>query len=159
MPTNVHLVCWRHHTDSIDLLARVFRYVSAPSPQRPKCSKTSGVNSGEEEVPEQLLSALLHDRKAIAGLETAPTSRDAARLRSVHGRGAGSWLEAIPGEKVLALSPSDFRLAASLCLGINLPFSSWGLICQCGKEVDEFYLLTCKLGGGPVWEHNEIVAG
>ena len=77
----------------------------------------------------------------------------------MHGRGAGSWLEAIPGEKALTLSPSDFCLAASLHLGINLPFSSWGLICQCGKEVNEFHLLTCKLGGGPVWQHNEIVAG
>ena len=29
--------------------------------------------------------------------------------------------------------------------------------CVCGKPGDNYHLLTCKTGGGPVWEHAEIV--
>ena len=32
-------------------------------------------------------------------------------------------------------------------------------MCDCGKDVDNYHLLTCKLGCGLVWEHDEIVAG
>ena len=49
-------------------------------------------------------------------MEDAPTSRDAARLRSLQGKGAGAWLEAVPSSKKLALRPSDFRLASFLDL-------------------------------------------
>ena len=39
-----------------------------------------------------------------------------------------------------------------------MPCSSWIAQCECGKEVDKegYHLLTCKFGGGPVWEHNTI---
>ena len=92
-------------------------------------------------------------------LEPSPTNKDVACFRSVRGRGAGAWLQAIPTDETLALEPGKFRLAASLRLGAQLPFEDWGLVCNCGKDVDNYHLLTCKMGGGPVWEHDEIVAG
>ena len=50
-------------------------------------------------------------------------------------------------------------MAASLRLGAQIPFEDWRLVCDCGKDVDNYHLLTCKMGGGPVWKHDEIVAG
>ena len=53
------------------------------------------------------------------------------RLLSVQDKGAGSWLEAIPTEESLALKPSEFRLAASLRLGVPLPYNEWNILCDC----------------------------
>ena len=41
-------------------------------------------------------------------------------------------------------------------LDIPAPFVNWNLQCECGKLADEYHL-TCKHGGGPVWQHDEIV--
>ena len=38
-----------------------------------------------------------------------------------------------------------------------MSFSSWIAQCECGKE-EGYHLLTCKFGGGPVWEHNTILS-
>ena len=42
-----------------------------------------------------------------------------------------------------------------------MPFSSWSNSCECGKslesDTDEYHLLTCNTGGGPVYTHNSIV--
>ena len=35
--------------------------------------------------------------------------RDVARMRSLQGRGAGAWLEAIPVSDKYAMEPSEFR--------------------------------------------------
>ena len=39
-----------------------------------------------------------------------------------------------------------------------MPFNSCVTHCNCGTELDAdgYHLLTCKLGGGPVWEHNLV---
>ena len=50
-------------------------------------------------------------------LQGAVNKRDAARFRSVCGRGSGSWLEAVPSSEKLALNPSEFRLAALMRIG------------------------------------------
>ena len=93
-------------------------------------------------------------------MEDTPTTRDAARLRSLQGKGAGAWLEAVPSSQKLALKPSEFRLASFLRLGHFMPFSSLINNCNCGRPVDDsgYHLLTCKTGGGPVWTHNSIVS-
>ena len=93
-------------------------------------------------------------------MEDTPTTRDAARLRSLQGKGAGAWLEAVPSSQKLALKPSEFRLASFLRLGHSMPFSSLINNCNCGRPVDDsgYHLLTCKTGGGPVWTHNSIVS-
>ena len=70
-------------------------------------------------------------------------------LKSIQGRGAGSWSQAIPTKVALVLKPNDFRLAASLRLGIPPPFIDWNIQCEHGKPVDEYHLMTCKYGRGP----------
>ena len=42
-----------------------------------------------------------------------------------------------------------------------MPFKSCINKCECGVELDGtgYHLLTCKFGGGPVWQHDSIVSG
>ena len=86
--------------------------------------------------------------------------RDIARMRSLQGRGAGAWLEAIPVSDKYAMEPSEFRLASCMRLGQAMPFGKWIDHCDCGCQLDEegYHLLTCKRGGGPVWSHNRILS-
>ena len=107
---------------------------------------------------QQKLSSQLHEANANSCLETAilQSDRPATKFRSVRGKGAGSRLEAIPNEEILALKPNEFRLAASLRLTYLHPFVNWNIQCECGKLADEYHL-TCKHGGGSVWKHDEIV--
>ena len=90
----------------------------------------------------------------------APSDQDGARIRSCQGHGAGSRLQAIPLAPKFVLKPSEFQLASSLRLGIPLPFSQVVTQCDCGACLDKYgyHLLTCKYGGGPVWQHNTIVS-
>ena len=94
-------------------------------------------------------------------LERAPM-KDAARLRSLQGKGAGAWLDSIPSSQKFALSPGSFRLAAFVRLGLSMPLPHSIKTCECGKPLDSiptgYHLLTCKTGGGPVWTHNTIVS-
>ena len=78
--------------------------------------------------------------------------KHAARIRSCQGRGAGSWLQAIPSAPKFVLKSSEFRVAAILKIGIPLPYSQ--IVTKC----DDYHLLTCKFGSGPVWQHNTIVS-
>ena len=87
-------------------------------------------------------------------------TKDAARLRSLQGRGSGAWLDVIPSSRKLAISPGLFRLAALLRLGMRLPLPLSATLCDCGTALDPegYHLITCKTGGGPVWSHNSIVS-
>ena len=40
-----------------------------------------------------------------------------------------------------------------------MPLGGWLTHCECGKEIvlDGYHLLTCKHGGGPVWQHDSVV--
>ena len=42
-----------------------------------------------------------------------------------------------------------------------MPFGGWLTHCEFGKEIDldSYQLLTCKHGGGMVWQHDSFVAG
>ena len=84
--------------------------------------------------------------------ELMASNEDIARFRSLQGKGAGSWLEAIPYSYSLALEPNEFRLAACLRMGVSLEFPSWLDQCECGRPLDNkgYHLITCNLGGGPV---------
>ena len=108
---------------------------------------------------QQKLSSQLHETNANSCLETliSQSDRAAAKFRSIRGKGAGSWLEAIPTEEILALKLAKFRFAACLRLDIPAPFVNWNIQCECCKLADEYHLLSCKHGGGPVWQHDEIV--
>ena len=94
-------------------------------------------------------------------LSSAPHRRDAARLRSAQGRGSGAWLEALPSSDRYALITKDFRLASYLRLSLPMPFKSCINKCECGVELygTGYHLLTCKFGGGPVWQHDSVVSG
>ena len=51
-------------------------------------------------------------------------------------------------------------MAAFLRNGIPLPYSQIVTKCDCGANLDEhcYRVLTCKFGGGPVWQHNTIMS-
>ena len=91
-------------------------------------------------------------------IKHAPCERDAARLRSLQGKGAGAWLDVIPTSDKHAVKSNQFSLACYLRLGLALPFINWIRTCDCGHDLDEqgFHLLTCKYGSGPVWTHNSL---
>ena len=76
------------------------------------------------------------------------------------GRGAGSWLQAVSSAPKFVLKSSEFRVTAILRLGIPLPYSQIVTKCDCGRSLDEpgYHLLTCKFGGGSVWQHNTIAS-
>ena len=93
-------------------------------------------------------------------LSSAPHRRDAARLCSAQGRGSEAWLEALPSSDRYAFIAKDFRLASYLRLGLPMLFKSCINKCECGVELDGTgYHLTCKIGGGPVWQHDSVVSG
>ena len=106
------------------------------------------------------LSSDIAEVNAAMCVAQAPSDQDGARIRSCQGCGAGSWLQAIPSAPKFVQKPSEFQLASSLRLGIPLPFSQVITQCDCGACLDEhgYHLLTCKYGGGPVWQHNIIVS-
>ena len=58
------------------------------------------------------------------------------------------------------MNKNEFQIAAFLRLGQPMPFNSCVTRCNFGRELDAdgYHLLTCKLGGGPVREHNNFVA-
>ncbi|XP_062516214.1 uncharacterized protein LOC134191608 [Corticium candelabrum] len=99
-----------------------------------------------------------HDYNLLLGKENS--HEVSARLRSVSGKGAGAFLQAIPTSNELALKPGEFRLAACLRLGLHLHFQEMQDKCDCGTHFDSFGydLMTCKHEGGPVWAHDSIVS-
>ena len=59
-----------------------------------------------------------------------------------------------------ALSPSEFRLATCMRLGLALSTQDFVSNLDCGASLDPsgFHLLSCKRGGGPVRMHNTVVS-
>ena len=94
-----------------------------------------------------------HEANANFCLDTVISQSDRAadNFRSILkrlGKGAGSWLEAIPTEEILALKPDEFRLAASLRLDIPAPFVNWNIQRECGKLAHEFIFLHANMEVG-----------
>ena len=70
-------------------------------------------------------------------------------------------LKRFPAQKTLRLiNPSKFRLASLLRMGCPMPFGSWLSHCECGKVLDKdgYHLLSCKHGGGLIWQHDSVVS-
>ena len=109
---------------------------------------------------QQNLSKSFFESEARCLVANAPTARDAARFRSLQGKGAGAWLNAIPTSYEFALNPREFRLASRLRLGLPISVSEWITDCNCGASLDDsgYHLLTCKTGGGPVWSHESLAS-
>ena len=94
-------------------------------------------------------------------IENAASFRDGASFRSLHGKGAGSWLSAIPTSGKFALKPCEFLLAAYLKLGLPLPLCDNIQSCECGRVTSDssgYHQMVCKTGGGPVWSHDSITS-
>ena len=54
-------------------------------------------------------------------------TKDAARLLSLQGKGAGAWIDyCIPSSQRFALSPGLYRLATFVRLGLPVPFTRFG---------------------------------
>ena len=101
----------------------------------------------------------------VNALIDGSSKKDAARLLSLQGKGAGVWLITVPSSKKFALSPKNYISAASMRLGIPVSFPEWINKCDCGQtldiegsDADGFHLLTCKNGGGPVWTHDSMMS-
>ncbi|XP_062518254.1 uncharacterized protein LOC134193438 [Corticium candelabrum] len=99
-----------------------------------------------------------HDYNLLLGKENS--DKVSARLRSVSGKGAGAFLEAILTANKLALKPGKFYLTACLHLALHLPFQGIQDKCDYGTHLNSFgyHLLTCKHRGGPIWAHDLIVS-
>ena len=107
---------------------------------------------------QQTLTRTLANTEMMDMIDSALTREDAARFRSLRGRGAGSWLDTVPSSPKLALEPSEIRLASLVRLGCCLTSQSLLGKCDCGRSVDinGYHLLTCKTGGGPVHTHTML---
>ncbi|XP_062515316.1 uncharacterized protein LOC134190814 [Corticium candelabrum] len=66
------------------------------------------------------------------------SGKDSVPLRSLQGKGAGSWLNAIPSTQNLVILPGNFRLAAFMRLGMAMPLPLLAdeYECECGKMID-----------------------
>ncbi len=107
----------------------------------------------QRKLTQDLASTAITDMIMISSCD-----REAARLRSLQGKGAGAWINTIPTSQKLALESRDFRLAACMRLGLSMPFKGYIQRCDCGVSLDGsgYHFLTCKWGGGPVWSHESI---
>ena len=92
-------------------------------------------------------------------IDAATCPKEVSRLRSIQGRGAEAWLDAIPNSQRFALKPKEFQLPTFLRLGLPVDSSKWITRCDYRRDLDSegYHLMTCKTGGGPVWTHNTIV--
>ena len=118
----------------------------------------SGLMANPVKLQNCLSSDITEGNAAICVMQPSPV-KHAVRIRSCQGRGAGSWLQALPSAPKFVLKSSEFRVAAFLRLGIPFPYSQFVTKCDYGTSLDEhgYHLLTCKFDGGPVWQHNTIV--
>ena len=110
-------------------------------------------------IQHQLYTAIAkHEAEQL--ISEAPTARAVAWLRSSKGKGAETWLDAIPTSEVFSLDTHEFRLVTFLRLGLSIHLSNWMTTCNCGATLDGsgHHLLTCKSGGGPVWSHEAIAS-
>ena len=105
------------------------------------------------------LTTAVGESKALSLLAVSDNVYCSARLRSIARKEAGAWLHAVPTGNDLAMNTREFRVSACLRLGLPL-FDQWATTCDCGSPVDDsgYHLLTCKLHGGPVREHDSIVS-
>ena len=81
-------------------------------------------------------------------IENALSSREAARLGSLLGKGDDAWLEVAPSSQSPLLRPFESHLAGFVRLGHFMPFSSVASKCNCGQPLDDSsYHLACNEGG------------
>ena len=125
----------------------------------PPSQSLSGMLSESKRLQHKL-SAESAKTEATYLIENAASLRDGARFSSLQGKGAGSWLSAIPTSGKFALKPCEFRLGAYLRLGLPLPLCDNIQSCECGRVTSDssgYHQMVCKTGG-PVWSHKSITS-
>ena len=93
-------------------------------------------------------------------VEVAMLAGDNARFRSLHGNGARTWFSAVPTSLHFTLNACNYRWASYMRLGLSIPVSERMTTCHYGATLDNSgnHLLTCKVGGGPIWTHESIAS-
>ena len=162
----------------VDLCDNLINYASLPPFYQHLCETVASlpatVESNRETVTPQTLSELMAnpiklqnrlssdiaEENAATCIMQTSSVKHAARIRSCQGREAGSGLQVIPSAPKFVIKSSKLRLAAFLRLALPLPFSQIVTKCDCGASLVEhgYRILTCKFGGGSVWQHNTIVS-
>ena len=115
------------------------------------------VKDKQHRLTEQFMKPLVNDM-----IENSSSIQDQSRLSSLQGKGAGTWLLAVPTSSVVALCPCNYCLAKLMRLGCMMPVVSGQ--CDCGKELDQegYHLVMCKTGEVvfsitiPWWQHGHI---
>ena len=90
----------------------------------------SEVVSNTKKLQHRLTDA--NNQITVNALIDSSSQKDAARLLSLQGKGAGAWVSAVPSSKKSMLLPNSFILAASMRLGIPVSFPEWVNKCDCG---------------------------
>ena len=83
----------------------------------------------QKRLPNDLFESMSRD--------TVKSTRDAARIRSLHDAGAGAWVNAIPTSICFALDSCVYRLTSHLRLGLPVCCLEWLSSCQCGAVLDD----------------------
>ena len=65
------------------------------------------------------------------------STRDAARIDSLHGKGASVWVNTVSTSTCFALDSCVYRLASYLRLGLPFCCLEWLSSCQCGAVHDD----------------------
>ena len=95
----------------------------------PSASKLQGFLSSPAKI-QHCLSIESAESKAQSMVEAAMLARDAARLHSLHGNGAGAWLNAVPTSVHFKLHIFYYCLASYMKLGFPIPVSEWMETCH-----------------------------
>jgi hypothetical protein len=100
------------------------------------------------------------EEEAFANLSRVLSDGDKARLLSCSGTGAAGWLTAIPYAASLTFTNEEFRLAALLRLGLDIPICAAAKKCICGNLMDSrgYHALSkCAKGGWWQARHDRLV--
>ena len=112
--------------------------------------------SAQPERLQHKLSAEKANQTATKFLENTTTLRDAARIRSLQGKGAGSWISAIPTSGKFAPVSIVWRLSGGWVY-LYLPMTKYKLVTVANQFM--IPVATIKsLVTGPVWTHNSIMS-
>ncbi|CAI7890421.1 unnamed protein product [Closterium sp. NIES-54] len=100
-------------------------------PSWPSCASASPDSLFAE--ANRLLGA--HALEAVRARHTSPLHL--ARLTSLHGVGAGAWLQTVPYADPLRIPEAQWQVDSSSRLGLPIPQLALACQCSCGQAIDE----------------------
>ena len=114
-------------------------------------------NQEEVNATRNLVSAAKHIRskQLVTAVEESLAPEMARPFKQAQGKGASTWLSALPLEDLgFTLNKGKFRDAIAIRYG--LPLESLPSICPCDKPFNLDHALNCKRGGFVIMRHNNI---